>query len=195
MKFRTSAPAARSTAVTTRRGSRFAARAFVTTGTAVLFVGIAGVPAFAEPGVEDTGSTTANVAVASSISLDALTSAFTITGAPGATVTSNDAVTMTVATNNFAGYSVTVVAGAASMTGSVGYTDEIPISALKVRESAVGDAGAFTDMSSTTPVTTHTQATSSGVAADPLSNDYQVVIPTVEADTYTATLNYVATTL
>ena len=201
MKFRTSAPAARSTAVTTRRGSRFAARAFVTTGAAAMFVGIAGVPAFAAPGITDDGTAQANVVVQSAISLTMIDNVFTLTGVPGSTQSEDGAVTYNVETNNALGYSVTVQAATATMVGTVtvGNGDTIPSTALTVRKtgttpftplSYVGQTGAG---SAAVPV--HSQATRSADGGDDLSTDYQILIPFVNEDTYTATLNYVATTL
>jgi hypothetical protein len=199
MKFRTSAPAARSTAVTTRRGSRFAARAFVTTGAAAMFIGIAGVPAFAAPGISDSGTAEANVEVESAISLTMDKAAFTLTGVPATTQSENGAVTYNVETNNAIGYSVTVQAATATMAGTGTNADTIPSTALTVRKtgttpftalSYVGQTGAG---SAAVPV--HSQATRSAAGGDDLSTDYEILIPFVNEDTYTATLNYVATTL
>ncbi len=54
---------------------------------------------------------------------------------------------------------------------------------------------AYTPVSNTAPVEVHTQTGPSAEAGDDLSNDYQMTIPFVRSDTYTGTLNYVATTL
>ena len=191
MKFRTSAPVARS-AASTNRGSRFAARAFVTTGAAAMFVGIAGVPAFA---ATDPDTAVANVVVQSAISLTMTDAAFTLTGIPGATLTELGAVDFTVQTNNSLGYAVTVKAATANMVGTGTNAEVIPTSALTVRETDSGDA--YTPLTSgvAAATTVHTQNTKSAEAGDTLSNDYQLVVPFVNEDTYTATLNYVATTL
>lgn len=166
-------------------------------GTAVMaLVGTMAGTAAAAPGDTSTDTTIANVQVAGAIVLSGLTPDFTLVGLPGATVGSNAAVTMNVSTNNAAGYSVTVQAGTATMTpATVGNPDSIPIGDLHVRESAAGTPGAFTQISNTAPVIVHTQAVRSALGGDTISNDYEVVIPFVNTDTYSATLTYIATTL
>ncbi len=179
-----------------QRRARLAARTFVTTGTAAAFIGIAGVPAFAAPGDTSIGSTVANVEVGSTIALTGLTPAFTLSGNPGATVTGLTEVAMNVQTNSLAGYSVTVQAASATLTPTTVSTpanpDSIPIGALSVRETGTTP---FTPLSSTAPVTVHGQDTRSAAGGDTIENDFQVVIPFVNEDTYAVTLNYVATTL
>jgi hypothetical protein len=155
---------------------------------ATLAVGLAGTASAATAG----GDTVANVGVGSAITLTALTPNFTLTGIPGETVPGVGAVTFNVATNNTAGYAVTVQSAAATMVGTGGNTESIPIGALSVRETGTTP---YTPLSSTAPVSVHRQLTHSVAAGDSLSNDYQVVIPFVNSDTYHATLNYVATTL
>ena len=159
---------------------------------AVLTVGMAG-SAAAEPGITDEGSTTGNVEVGSSISLTALTESFTLSGNVGDTVSETETVTVTVETNNLAGYAVTVQSETATLAAAVvGNTDSIPIGALSVRETGTTP---YTPLSSTVAVSVHTQATRSAEGGDDLANDYQVVIPFVNEDTYSVTLDYVATTL
>ncbi|HYQ62516.1 hypothetical protein [Actinophytocola sp.] len=149
--------------------------------------------AAAAPGETDTGTTTANVAVNSAIALTGATPSFTLTGLPGATVTTNGAVTFNVETNNLAGYAVTVQSQTTTMTpGVAGNTDSIPIGALSVRET---DGTAFIPVSGTAPVTVDAKDTRSAQGGDALSNDYEIVIPFVNEDTYSATLDYIATTL
>jgi len=137
------------------------------------------------------GTTTARVTVNSSITLSGLTSSFTLTGNTNSTVTSNGAVTMNVLTNNLTGYNVTVQAAAAVLSGTGGNTDTIPIADLKVRETG---GVAFVPLSNVAPVVVHTQVIPSGPSGDNLGNDYQVAIPFVRSDTYSVTLNYVAST-
>jgi hypothetical protein len=139
------------------------------------------------------GSTTANVAVQSGISLTGLTPSFTLTGAPGTIATSSGAVNFNVETNDVAGYAVTVQSAAATLAPTlVGNTDSIPISLLGVRQSG---PGAYLPISNVLPTLVHTQASRSANGGDNLSNDYQITVPVVNPDTYTATLNYVATAL
>ncbi len=160
---------------------------------AALAVGMAGTASAAT----DTDSTDAHVEVTSSIVLSALTPDFTLSGIPGSIPELLRAVTYNVETNNLAGYAVTVQSRTAQMAGTGGNTETIAIGALSVKESA-GAANATN--AAYKAVTTgaqqvHTQATKSAVGGDVLSNDYKVVIPFVNSDTYTATLDYVATTL
>lgn len=138
------------------------------------------------------GSTTANVAVASSITLSGLTSSFTLSGPPNTTQSANGAVTMKVTTNNNTGYTVTVQGASATMVGqAAGNTDTIPISNLAVRETGTT---AWTALSSSSAATVHSQNGRSVSSGDTISNDYQITIPFVNSDTYSATLNYVAAT-
>ncbi|WP_375423218.1 hypothetical protein [uncultured Friedmanniella sp.] len=150
-------------------------------------------PASAVP-LTDSDSTTANVAVSSVITLTGLTSGFTLTGIPGATVATLNAVTMNVETNNVAGYDVTVEAASDVLdpADTVANPDTIPIDALSVRENGTPT---YTQLSDTTPVTVHTQDSRSDDGGDVIGNDYSVDIPFVNVDTYSVTLNYIATTL
>lgn len=163
-----------------------------------LAVGMAGT-ASAAPVSTPPGHTDAHVEVASSIVLSALTPSFLLSGIPGSTPEGLGAVTFNVETNNTAGYAVTVQGMSATMagTGANGNTQTIPIGALSVKESAgaVNATNAVYKAVTTGAQQVHTQATKSAVGGDVLSNDYKVVIPFVNSDTYTATLDYVATTL
>ena len=174
-----------------RRRGAFALSAGVGLVATVMAVGAG--TANAAPGEISPGASQANVVVSSAIALTGLTPSFTLTGLPGATVLGTGAVTMNVQTNNLAGYSVTVESATSTLVATAaGNTDAIPIGALSVRE---GGTTAFTPLSATTPTAVHTQATRSAEAGDTITNDYQVVIPFVNEDTYTTTLDYVATTL
>lgn len=168
-------------------------RGVAVAGVSAALVGAMTGIASAAPGDSSSDTTTANVQVTSAIALTGLTPSFTLVGLPGATVTGLREVNMNVATNNLAGYAVTVQSEAATMApNSVTNPDSIPIGALKVRESG---GGAYTSLSSAGAVTVHSQTTRSAQGGDSLSNDYQVAIPFVNEDTYSATLDYVATTL
>lgn len=149
-----------------------------------------GSPAMAD---SDDGSTIANVAVAPGITLTGLTPSFTLSGAPGATVTGLAAVSFNVETNNVAGYAVTVLSRSADMVSAdQDNSDVIPIGTLKVR----AEGGTlWSPLSNSVAVTVHSQANRSIDGGDVLRNEYQIRIPVVNADTYTATLDYVATTL
>jgi hypothetical protein len=158
----------------------------VSTGLAVAGIGIAAlaaVPAYA--------ATTANAGVGNSLTLSGLSAAFTLSGAPATTQTGLTAVAINVKTNNRTGYNVTVQAAAATMTGvTVGNTDTIPVSALTVRNTATG--GAYSAISSSAATTVANTAAKSASTGDVVDNDYQMVIPWVNADTYSVTLNYIA---
>ncbi len=157
-----------------------------------LFFG-ANATASAAPGETSGDSTNAHVAVLSAIVLSGLTPDFTLVGVPGATVSDATAVTFNVSTNNLAGYAVTVQAESPTLApAAVGNPDSIPIGALAVRETG---AATYQPLSDVDSVTVHTQPTRSALGGDELTNDYRVAIPFVNEDTYTATLDYVATTL
>ena len=177
--------------VTIKRGGRTLARGLVTTAVAAALV--TGMGGIASAGTA-TGSTTGNVAVQSAIALTVNTASFTLTGVPGSTPVNAAAVTYKVTTNNLAGYAVTVQAATPTLVATAtGNGDSIPIANLTVKGEAA--AGAYQPMSSTAPVTVHSQTTRSIAAGDDLTNGYQVAIPFVNQDTYAVTLNYVASTL
>ena len=193
------------TSVTIKRGRRGLSIGIAATAAVGLFLGGLGATASAAPGDTSADTTEANVDVETSIELSGLTTSFTLTGIPGATTTAGGTVTMTVETNNLAGYNVTVAPAPltpALVADTAGNTDVIPIGALSVKES-IAPPAAFTALSNSgapgfevgVPVTVHTQPTRSAEDGDDLSNDYQVIIPFVNEDNYSATLDYVATTL
>src|SRR5580698_6843576 len=139
------------------------------------------------------GSTTANVGVSPGITLTGLTSSFLLSGSPGATVSGAGVVNYNVETNNVAGYTVSVQSvGDTLQPTTGGNTDFIPIGSLTVRASG---PGAYLPLSNTSPQIVHSQNNRSLNGGDNLSNDFQIRIPVVNADTYTATLDYVASTL
>jgi hypothetical protein len=159
-------------------------RLAVSTGLAAAGIGIAAlaaVPAYAAP--------TANVGVGNVLTLSGLTAAFALSGAPATTQTGLSAVTMNVKTNNRTGYNVTVQAASASMVGvTVGNTDTIPVSALTVKN----NLGVYTAMSNSAATTVALTAVKTTGIGDTVTNDYEVVIPWVNADTYSVSLNYIA---
>lgn len=188
---------AQTTAITANpkkeRAGGLVMRGFIGTAAIAALVVAMGGSASAAPGQIDDGPTEASVEVSSAIALTGLTPSFTLTGLPGATVTGTGAVTFNVATNNLAGYAVTVQSQTATMTpGTVGNTDSIPVGALSVRQT--GDI-TFEALSNTEALSVRNQGARSLEAGDDISNDYQVQIPFVNEDTYSATLDYIATTL
>lgn len=157
----------------------------------VTAIGTLASPALADT---DTGSTVANVDVSSSIVLTDLTPSFTLSGAPGETVTTGATpVTMTVTTNNFAGYTVTVVPRTANLTPAIaGNTSVIPSTSLEVQGPAQG--GAYVHLTQG-PLVVATKASASATDGDSITNNYRITIPFVRPDVYSGTLDYVATTL
>jgi hypothetical protein len=143
------------------------------------------------------GTTVANVDVGSAIVLSNLTPSFTLTGFPGDSPQDLNAVTMNVETNNSTGYNVTVTPEAPVLSGTGTNPDTIPVSDLSVREHTTGTYAALSGDTPAVPVTVYNQATRSAVdTGDNLSNDYEfnTPIPNVRTDTYSVTLDYVAST-
>ena len=133
--------------------------------------------------------TTSITLAAGAITLTDLTSSFLLTGLPNSTDSTIGTVTMTVTTNSASGYTVTVLGMSGSLTGAApGNTATIPIGSLGVRETGTT---AFQPLSDDAPVVVHQQGAPSAPGGDAVSNDYQVQIPDVAADTYSATLDYI----
>ncbi|GAA1427308.1 DUF11 domain-containing protein [Microlunatus lacustris] len=126
------------------------------------------------------------------LTLSDMTSSFELTGLPGATVTDEDAVSMTVTTNSPGGYSVTVQAADDVLAPATpGNSDTIPVDQLRVRDSG---QELWQPLSAENPFVVRTKSSASGPAGDAVSNGYQVDIPFVAADTYSTTLDYVVVT-
>jgi hypothetical protein len=182
------------TATPSHRAGRIVRGTLLGAALAVAFVG-------ANPGsasAQESGdSTQGNVAVEGGITLTGLTPSFTLTGTPGETVTGTGVVEFNVETNNVAGYAVTVQSAAPTMlpADQVANTDFIAIGDLTVRETGAGSFTPMTAAGAGSPVLVHTQAVRSANGGDNLSNDYEINVPTVNVDTYSATLDYIATTL
>jgi hypothetical protein len=161
-------------------------------GAAVLGAGLSASPARAD---DDTGTTTVNVEVGSTIALTDLSPSFTLSGNPGDTVsTGATPVTMTVTTNNFAGYTVTVEPATANLVGAIpGNTDTVPADDLEVDGPAQG--GDYENLVFGTPRTVATKASASDPDGDTVINNYRLTVPFVRDDTYSGSLNYIVTTL
>lgn len=168
-------------------------RGLVATGALALMAAGLGTSAMAAPGATSSDTTEAKVIVQSAISLSGLPDNFTLTGVPGAVVDSA-AVGYTVKTNNLAGYVVKVTSGTETLVAStVGNGDSIPIGSLLI---GVGTpVTTLTPLNAVAGVQLQTKATRSAEAGDNFSNTFQITIPFVNEDTYTATLTYLATTL
>jgi hypothetical protein len=167
-----------------------ARRAGLAVAAGALLISAAGAPAWAAPGDVSRDTVVANVGVSSAISLAGLTPSFTLNGLPGATVAEIGAVGYTVLTNNVGGYTVTVQADAPALEPAGDSADNIPVAALSVR---AGGTGAYTALSDTVAVILRDKDSRSAASGDDYADDYQVDIPFVADDTYSVTLNYIAT--
>ena len=137
----------------------------------------------------DPGCATSTPIAAGTLTLSDLTPSFTLTGLPDSTVTTDGALTMTVTTNNPAGYVVTVQAATAVLaSATTANPATIPIDALRVRETG---RSSFQTLSTNAASVVHQQDGPSAPGGDAVSNDYQVQIPDVSSDDYSATLDYV----
>jgi hypothetical protein len=169
------------------------ARGLLGAAAVLALLGSIATPASAAPG--DTSvpsSTTANVEVGSVISLVGLTSSFLLSGLPGDTTSAGGAVSFNVETNNLAGYEVTVASPTGALVGTdPANTDTIQSDALSVEDSITGGYQPVT----TAGVVVETHDSRSADGGDVYNHDYRIVIPFVNADTYTGELDYLATTL
>jgi hypothetical protein len=166
----------------------------VDTGDAVLFNRVTSetVGNTCPSGSADPGCVTVTSIAARSITLSGLTSSFTLNGLPHTTVGVDGAVTMTVTTNSPGGYQVTVQAESPALTAALaGNSATIPINLLQVRETGTMP---FLPMSNTSAQVIHQRSSASSPNGDAVSNDYQIVIPFVPPDTYSATVDYIAAT-
>jgi hypothetical protein len=161
---------------------------FTAGGGLLAVAGLAATMAIGPAAFAQTAPTTANAAVASTITLTGDT-AFTLTGAPGDATTTTSA--LTAETNNEGGYNVTVLADAANLlpANTTTNTDVIPVSSLEMLNTSAAYAG----LSTTAPVTVHTQAARSIEGGDALTASYQLAMPFVNADTYSGGLTFTAT--
>jgi hypothetical protein len=176
--------------------SRIRCRAILISGLSATVLGLAAVailPAGQALAASSPGTTIANVDVTGAIVLSNLTPSFTLTGSPGDSPFEIGAVTMDVFTNNTSGYNVTVQPET-NLLGTGANTDTIPAADLSVRETTTGT---YQPLSLTAPVTVFTKESRSiATPGDALSNDYEfnTPIPDVTSDTYSATLDYIAST-
>ena len=172
--------------------ARCALSAVAVTGAAVTGIGASEAMAKADT---DSDITMANVGVGSLITLTGLTDSFALSGAPGETPTTGGTpVTMTVTTNNFAGYTVTVEPASTTLEPAAsGNPDTIGTGLLQVRGSV--QAGFYTALTPGTPLTVARKTSASGAGGDTVNNDYRITIPAVRPDAYSGPLNYVAATL
>ena len=185
--------AAGSSKSASKRSSRLVKAGAMLAVSAGMLGAIGGV-ASAVPNDTSTGQTTGNAVVESGITLTALTSSFTLTGTPGATVQSAAPVTYNVETNNVAGYAVFVEADTATMKGALPLNaDVINVGDLTVRETGIGSYQALTTGSGPGELI-HSQSIRSENQGDVNSSEYKMRIPNVNADTYSTTLTYTATT-
>ncbi|OLF15228.1 hypothetical protein BU204_23250 [Actinophytocola xanthii] len=110
----------------------------------------------------------------------------------GTTVPANSAVVHAVETNNVAGYLVTVQGHTANLASGPENADPVPIGALAVRGPGTAQ---FTPLNSARPVTVYSTPVPSAEGGDELRDDYRIGVPFVAGNTYSATLDYVASAL
>ncbi|GAA5769112.1 hypothetical protein [Streptosporangium roseum] len=158
----------------------------------VLSMGETSSAAKAAPGDTASDTTEARVVVTGAITLTDLTPSFTLTGRPRQTVDTADPVSFTVTTNNFAGYTVTVFPATGELLGTAGNPETIPVSSLLVEQIP---GGPFVPLALGDPVEVFRKTAPSAADGDDFSHNYRITIPFVRPDTYTGTINYVATTL
>jgi uncharacterized repeat protein (TIGR01451 family) len=128
---------------------------------------------------------------ATAIVLSSLPADATIEAGTGEWAGAVGLVTMMVTTNSRTGYMVTVQSEGSDLIGAQpGNSDTIPIENLRVRETGTRDA--FQPLSSDNDVIVHRQSAPSTAGGDAISTDYQVDVPFVVSDTYSATVEYVA---
>ena len=163
-------------------------RMFTAGGGLLAVAGIVATVAAGPAAFADTTPTTANAEVASTITLTG-DAAFTLSGAPGDATATTSA--LNAETNNEGGYNVTVLADDAELLPADPLTnaDVIPVSSLEVLNTSAAYAG----LSTTVPVTVHTQAARSIEGGDALTASYQLAMPFVNADTYSGGLTFTAT--
>ena len=143
------------------------------------------------PGANPACATSTTV-FAQTLTLTGLTPGFSLTGQPGSIVEGEGILVMTVTTNSQSGYVVTVQPQDDVLAPlTPGNPDSIPVGQLGVRESGNSPFQFFTP---DTPVVVHQQNRPSAPGGDAVSNDYQVQIPFVSSDTYSGTLEYIAST-
>ena len=162
-------------------------RMFTAGGGLLVAAGLVTAMAVGPTAFADTAETTANAEVASTITLTG-DAAFTLAGAPGDATATTSA--LNAETNNDGGYTVTVLADGADLVPAdpVANTDVIPVSSLEVLNTDAAYAG----LSTTVPVTVHTQADRSIEDGDALTASYQLTMPFVNADTYSGGLTFTA---
>ncbi|MBE1484741.1 putative repeat protein (TIGR01451 family) [Plantactinospora soyae] len=144
-------------------------------------------------GNDDLRCVTETSVVGQFLTLTSLIPGFAIGVHPDSVIVVEDAVTMTVTTNSPTGYVVAVQALVpAFVPADPDNPYTIPIENLRVRGSGTQ---VFQPLSAVTPVIVHRQSTPSAPGGDAISSDYQAVIPmSTVADSYSATLEYVAIT-
>ena len=157
-----------------------------TVAAALLVVPVGAAGADPDPGA---GSTDATVTVETGVLLEGLPAGVSLTGQPGETATNAADFEYTVYSNETWGYTVTVQAATATLIQSGG-ADTIDVSRLEVQDGGNVPTETWAGLSSTTPTPVYTTEARSDPDGDVLSTDFRMKIPTVAADTYTVTLDY-----
>lgn len=169
--------------------ARIAATAATMTGLALAVAAVPG-PALAQEQADD--ATTAQVIVQEVINIT-VDESFTMSGIPGSPTATDTPVSLTVTTNNPAGYTISVQPVAATLVppDPVANTDTIDFTDIRVEDIDTPDA--FTPLDPANPITVHTQAS----ASDPTGDDHQhnfdmEAVPFIQPDTYSGDITYLA---
>lgn len=174
--------------LTPKRSSRLAFRAGVGAAATALLLGLSGAPAFAET---DTLNVTVNVSEALVFSVTQ--SSITLDIAPG--VPDSATVSMNVLTNNPTGYDVTVAGQTANFDAALPANDGVlPIGALTVSGGDLISPQSVPGPDPASALEIASQGTASEDGGDVINTTFSMAGQNVPADTYTATLDFVATT-
>lgn len=170
----------------TRRTGRLILRGSLALAMGAATLGMMGGPASAAD--SPVGGITVSVAVLDGLTLSMVDTGIWLVGAPGADA--RDGLDYKVETNNPTGFTVAVHATSPTLVGSENSLNTIPMSVLKVRD----EDGAYVDVSQEA-VTVYRQSVESADGGEELITDFQMLIPVVMPDTYTGTLDYIASGL
>lgn len=142
---------------------------------------LVGTAAFAD---DHTADVTVEATVNDTITLTANDANIALNEAPGETATAGS--TLTVETNNFTGYNVTVEPNAGTLDAETeGNDDTIDVGALSLNGEALEYQGE-------TSTEVHTQGERSAENGDTVNVAYALAVPFVATDTYTVGLTFTA---
>jgi hypothetical protein len=141
-------------------------------------------------GAAPDGKSKAKVGVGNTIAMSGLTASFTLEADPSETVAAPGAVQLNVKTNNPSGYVVSVKADTEDLTGAdANNPDTIPVSALLVTSAPVATDE---ELDASVAKTVGQRPDRTSQTGDTITNDYEMSVPWVNADTYSVSLDYIA---